>query len=112
MRKTKNMTKTGLRLLGLIIFALCTYDNDMGKVVWFVLGTAVVFWLIPDSITEIIFVKDLYDGTFLIDETNPTDVKFKLTFDTPPEILAKSADMVIKIDHREQNTAYNGESQE
>lgn len=106
--KKKRITKTALRILGLVIFALCIYDNDMGKVVWFVLGTAVVFWVIPGAITEIIFFKDLYDGTFLIDETDPTDVKFKLTFDTPPEVLAKSADMVIKIDHREGNIDVNG----
>lgn len=106
--KKKRITKTALRLLGLVIFALCTYDNDMGKVVWFVLGTAVVFWIIPEAITEIIFFKDLYDGTFLIDETDPTDVKFKLIFETEPEILAKSKDFVVRVDHREANMDSDG----
>lgn len=100
MRKKKSVTKTSMRLAGLIIFSICMYNDNIGAILWFLLGCGVVFWVIPYLLTEIIFT-DIYDGTFLIDETEPTDVKFKLTFDTDPEILANCEDMIIKIDHRE-----------
>ena len=62
--KKKRITKTALRLLGLVIFALCTYDNDMGKVVWFVLGTAVVSGLYQRQLQKLYFSKICTTGRF------------------------------------------------
>lgn len=108
--KRKNAIATFLRLIGAVIFGMCLYE-DRGTFIWFIVGCILTSIIIPYVITAIIF-DDSYDGTFLIDETDPTDVKFKLTFEIEPEILAKSKDFMVKVDHREANTSYNGESQE
>lgn len=108
--KRKNAIATFLRLIGAVIFGMCLYE-DRGTFMWFIVGCILTSIIIPYVVTAIIF-DDSYDGTFLIDETDPTDVKFKLIFETEPEILAKSKDFMVKVDHREANTSYNGESQE
>ena len=72
-----------------------------------IIGCILTSVIIPYVVTAIIF-DDSYDGTFLIDETDPTDVKFKLIFETEPEILAKSKDFMIKVDHREANMDSDG----
>lgn len=104
--KRKNAIATFLRLIGAVIFGMCLYE-DKGTFIWFVAGCILVSIIIPYAITEIIFGKS-YDGTFLIDETDPTDVKFKLIFETEPEILAKSKDFMVRVDHREANMDSDG----
>lgn len=105
--KRKNTVSNLIRLAGMVIFGICLYNTDISKLVWFLVGTIMIVSVIPSIITGIIF-SDRYDGTFLIDETEPTDVKFKLTFDTDPEILVNQNDMVIRIDHREPNMDSDG----
>lgn len=104
--KRKNAIATVLRLIGAVIFGMCLYE-DVGTFVWFVAGCILTSIVIPYVITEIIFGKS-YDGTFLIDETDPTDVKFKLIFETEPEVLAKSKDFMVRVDHREPNMDSDG----
>lgn len=104
--KRKNAIATFLRLIGAVIFGMCLYD-DKGTFIWFVAGCILVSIIIPYAIAEIIFGNS-YDGTFLIDETDPTDVKFKLIFKTEPEILTKSKDFMVKVDHREANMDSDG----
>lgn len=108
MRKAKSLATNGLRLGGLGVFDICMYGTDTGKLIWFLLGSLLVVWVIPFVVTKIIFTNDIYDGTFLIDETDTTDVKFKLTFDTDPALIANMDDILIKVDHREGNIANNG----
>lgn len=104
--KRKNTIATVLRIIGAVIFGLCLYEDKV-TFVWFVIGCILTSIIIPYVITEIIFGNS-YDGTFLIDESDPTDVKFKLTFETDPDILAKSKDFMVRVDHREPNMADNG----
>lgn len=108
MRKAKNLVNGALRLGGVTVFDICLYGTEMEKFIWFFVGCMFVIWVIPFVVTKIMFPKHEYDGTFLIDETDPTDVKFKLTFNTDPDILAQGKDMIIEIDHREPNKDYNG----
>lgn len=104
--KRKNAIATVLRLIGAVIFGMCLYE-DKGTFIWFVVGCILTSIIIPYVITTIIF-GERYDGTFLIDETDPTDVKFKLIFETEPELLAKSKDFMIRVDHREANMDSDG----
>lgn len=104
--KKKNTIATVSRLIGAVIFGMCLYEGK-GTFVWFVVGCVLTSIIIPYVITKIIFGKS-YDGTFLIDESDPTDVKFKLIFETEPEILAKSKDFMVKVDHREANMDSDG----
>lgn len=104
--KRKNTIATILRLIGAVIFGMCLYENKW-TFVWFAIGCILTSIVIPYVITEIIFGKS-YDGTFLIDETDPTDVKFKLIFETEPERLAKSKDFMVRVDHREANMDSDG----
>lgn len=104
--KRKNTIATVLRIIGAVIFGLCLYE-DKSTFVWFVAGCVLISIIIPYIITTVIFGES-YDGTFLIDESDPTDVKFKLTFETDPEILARSKDFMVRVDHREPNMADNG----
>ena len=108
MRKTKNLVNGALRLGGITVFDICLYSNEIDKFLWFFIGCVLVVWIIPFVVTKIIFTKQVYDGTFLIDETDPTDVKFKLTFDTDPDEIAYMKDISIKVDHREVNKDFNG----
>lgn len=104
--KRKNSIATVLRLIGAVIFGMCLYE-DMGTFIWFIVGCILTSIAIPYVVTRIIFGES-YDGTFLIDETDPTDVKFKLIFETEPEILAKSKDFMVRVDHREANMDSDG----
>lgn len=104
--KRKNAIATFLRLIGAVIFGMCLYE-DLGTFVWFIVGCVLTSIIIPHVITAIIF-DDSYDGTFLIDESDPTDVKFKLIFETEPEILAKSKEFMVRVDHREANMDSDG----
>lgn len=104
--KRKNTIATVLRLAGAVIFGSCLYE-DSGKLTWFIVGCILTSIIIPYVITRIIFGES-YDGTFLIDETDPTDVKFKLIFETEPEILAKSKDFMVRVEHREANMDSDG----
>ena len=104
--KRKNAIATVLRIIGAVIFGMCLYENK-STFIWFVVGCVLTSIIIPYVITKIIFGES-YDGTFLIDESDPTDVKFKLIFETEPEILAKSKDFMVKVDHREANMDSDG----
>lgn len=104
--KRKNAIATVLRLIGAVIFGMCLYENK-NTFIWFVVGCVLTSIIIPYVITKIIFGNS-YDGTFLIDESDPTDVKFKLIFETEPEILAKSKDFMVRVDHREANIGSDG----
>lgn len=108
MRKAKNLVNGALRLGGVTVFDICLYRTEVDKFIWFFVGCMLVFWIIPYAVTKIIFTKQEYDGVFLVDETDPMDVKFKLTFNTDPDILAQGKDMIIEIDHREASKDYNG----
>lgn len=104
--RRKNTIANVIRLIGAVIFGMCLY-RDTGAFLWFTLGCILVSIIIPYIVTTIIF-GDSYDGTFLIDESDPTDVKFKLIFETEPEVLAKSKDFMVKVDHREANMDSDG----
>ena len=108
MRKAKNLVNGALRLGGITVFDICLYGHELDRFLWFLIGCILVVWVIPFVVTKIIFTKQEYDGVFLVDETDPTDVKFKLTFNTDPDILAQGKDMIIEIDHRESNKDFNG----
>lgn len=108
MRKAKKLVNGALRFGGITVFDIFMYGDEIDKFLWFFLGCMLVVWLIPWVVTKIIFTNQSYDGTFLVDETDPTDVKFKLTFDTDPDVIVYMNDILIKVDHREANTAYNG----
>lgn len=107
MRYKKTLFVTGIRLGGLTLFDICLYNTDIHKLIWFMIGVFAVFYVIPACLLKIIFTET-YDGTFLIDESDPTDVKFKLIFETDPEVLAKSKDFVVRVDHREANMDSDG----
>ena len=108
MRKAKKIVNGALRLGGITVFDIFMYGGEIDKFLWFFIGCMLVVWFIPWVVTKIIFTNQSYDGTFLVDETDPTDVKFKLTFDTDPDVIVYMDDILIKVDHRESNTAYNG----
>ena len=108
MRKAKSLAMNGLRLGGIGVFDIFMYGTDISKFLWFLLGSLIVFYAVPCIISKILFTNDSYDGSFLIDETDPTDVKFKLTFDTDPALIRNMNDILIKVDHREGNIDTNG----
>ena len=108
MRKAKSLATNGLRLGGIVVFDICMNGTNISNFIWFLIGCLLVIWLTPWVITKILFTNESYDGTFLIDENDPTDVKFKLTFDTDPALIANMNDILIKVDHREGNMDTNG----
>lgn len=107
MRKKRNLISGILQVGGLTAFDYSVFGDDIYRAVWFFVSVGLIVWVLPFVLDKFIFTEH-YDGTFLIDETDPTDVKFKLTFDTEPEIIAVSKSISIRVDHREGSVSYDG----
>lgn len=104
-------TKNAIRLVGVIAMGWLLYrDDTLGHFFDFILMLGLIFWVIPKFASLAIYGKGAFDGTFLIDETNPTDVKMKFTMDTEIDKVVDSDYIFIKVDHRAPNTSYSERS--
>lgn len=108
LKTTRVMTIT--RICCILIMTYLLFQNRSNSDIFnFLVMSVLSIWIIP-RITVWIFAKESYDGTFLIDETDPTDVKMRLVMDTPMEDVAKMDYIQIKIDimeSREDNMPYD-----
>lgn len=106
--KRKNTIQNLIRVVGLVILGVTMYESDIWNFIWFFLGAVLVSIIIPIIFTSMLSTS--YDGTFLIDETDPTDVKMKLSMDTEMEKVVNNNCICIKIDHRVPNMSYSERS--
>lgn len=110
MRKTNTVVSI-TQLCGVIVMTYLLFQNRSNDDIFnFIVMSILTIWIIP-KITVWIFAKDSFDGTFLIDESNPTDVKMRLVMDTPMEDVSKMDYIRIKVDitePREDNMDYDG----
>ena len=99
------------RICCILIMTYLLFQNRSNSDIFnFLVMSVLSIWIIP-RIMVWIFAKESYDGTFLIDETDPTDVKMRLIMDTPMEDVSKMDYIQIKIDiteSREDNMDYDG----
>ena len=112
MSKRRENLKDIIRLIGMLVMDWLLYRNgDKEQFIDFIFMLILIFWVIPHLATLIIFGKSKgYDGTFLIDENDPTDVKMKISMDTDFDIIAESDNILLKVDHRGSNMDYDERS--
>lgn len=94
----KSRVETIVRIICILATDYLLYhDGTVVQFVDFIFLMILALWMIPKL--SGIFFDNTYDGEFLIDETDPTDVKFKLTMDTDVEKIIDKDDIYIRINH-------------